>query len=160
MKITDNTYLFSGKVFGALGEVYGIRTCAGMILIDSGAPDIGRTNVMIGLQTWGIEGVPVSHVILTHGHWDHAGSAKAFQDEGAKIMVIVVTSVDINLPHQPYTTGSKIVINAMLYIVVFLRYLSRLNIVNPVYDYHQDNSRRGRRLHLSQRRVRRHGYAI
>ncbi|MDR2648888.1 MAG: MBL fold metallo-hydrolase [Clostridiales bacterium] len=87
MRITDNTYNLSGEAYGALGEVYAARTDQGVILIDCGSPETGYANVKENLASCGLAGARISHVILTHGHWDHCGSAKSFQDDGAVIIV-------------------------------------------------------------------------
>ena len=87
MRITNNVYIVSGESYGALGEVYAIRTDRGVILVDCGAPDVGLMNIKENLSNFGLADLPITHVILTHGHWDHCGCAKALKDESAKIMV-------------------------------------------------------------------------
>lgn len=92
MRITDNIYLLSGGNFAAvgdmsmLGEVYGIYTSKGMIIIDSGGPKTGPARIRETLADLKIC-KPITHVILTHGHWDHAGGAKELQEAGAKVII-------------------------------------------------------------------------
>jgi glyoxylase-like metal-dependent hydrolase (beta-lactamase superfamily II) len=93
MRITDNIYVLSGVVYSAinddaaLGEVYGIRTAEGSVLVDCGPPETGFSNIKDILAQYGLEHEKITHVILTHGHWDHCGSAKALQELGAKLIV-------------------------------------------------------------------------
>ncbi len=92
MRVTDHIYVLSGSYYGAvgdqgvLGDVYGIRTEEGMILIDCGYPETGFAMINETLDYYGIKD-PVTHLLITHGHHDHCGSAKAFQDLGASVIV-------------------------------------------------------------------------
>lgn len=91
MKITQNLYMLSGCFFcggdyDQFGNIYGIHTPEGMILIDSGLPGHGAEMVADTMKFWGLED-KISHVIVTHGHVDHAGNGKYYQDMGAKIIV-------------------------------------------------------------------------
>jgi glyoxylase-like metal-dependent hydrolase (beta-lactamase superfamily II) len=92
MRVSDHVYVLSGSYYGAvnnqdvLGDVYGIRTDDGFILIDCGVVGTGPARIKKTLAECGIPD-PISYVILTHAHWDHAGGGKEFQDAGAKIVV-------------------------------------------------------------------------
>ena len=92
MRVTDHVYVLSGGCYAAvdnravLGEVYGVRTPKGMILIDCGAPRTGLAAIQESLDYYGIDD-PITYVMLTHGHWDHCGSASAFKRAGARIVV-------------------------------------------------------------------------
>ncbi len=91
MRVTDHTYVLSGTnysagEYGPLGNVYGIQTNEGLILIDCGLPDSGLEIIQETLDYYGITD-PVTHVLVTHAHVDHCGNAKYYQDRGAKIIV-------------------------------------------------------------------------
>lgn len=86
MQIRKNLYLVSGGTYGILANVCAITYQGGTVLIDCGKPESFDTIINI-LSYWGINKDSVTHVILTHGHDDHAGTAKAFQQLGAKIIV-------------------------------------------------------------------------
>jgi len=112
MRITENLFLLSGASFSAvgdvatLGEVYGIRTSEGIIVIDCGAPKTGPAMLKETLASLNVH-EPITHVILTHGHWDHAGGAKELQDAGAKIIVgaedaIYCTNGGVKGMHSPF----------------------------------------------------------
>ncbi|MDH3292625.1 MAG: MBL fold metallo-hydrolase [Gemmatimonadota bacterium] len=58
----------------------GFDTCyvlkaGGVIAIDAGAPHKGKSFVR-GLERAGIQPEEVKLIVLTHGHWDHIGSAR------------------------------------------------------------------------------------
>lgn len=86
MKIRENIFLLSGGIYGQLGNVVGIRHKDGLILVDDGNPNAVDT-IRENLQYWRMTEKDVTHVFLTHGHDDHAGTSKFFQDAGAKIVV-------------------------------------------------------------------------
>jgi len=57
----------------------------GVIMIDSGDPKKGKT-FLKGLEKAGINPNEIQLIILTHGHWDHIGSAAEIKAAtGAKI---------------------------------------------------------------------------
>ena len=92
MRVTDNTYVLSGSYFSAvndsstLGDVYGIKASEGIILVDCGSPVTGLAMLRETLAYFDVA-EPITHVIITHAHWDHCGSAKELQEAGAKIIV-------------------------------------------------------------------------
>jgi len=92
MRVTNNIYVLSGSYFSAvgniatLGDVYGIRTDAGVILIDSGAPKTGPEMLRETLSYFEVK-EPITHLLITHAHWDHSGGAAELQAAGAKVAV-------------------------------------------------------------------------
>ena len=86
MQITGSIYLVSGANYDLLGNVYAIRGEHGVALVDSGEPCAAEV-IEASLARWGMGGLPVTHLFLTHGHADHAGSAEHFQKKGAKVIV-------------------------------------------------------------------------
>lgn len=86
MQIRRNLYMVSGGVYGQLGNVFAVRYQGGCFLIDDGNPEAYDT-IVGNLRDWGISENEITHVFLTHGHDDHAGTSKKFQELGAKIVV-------------------------------------------------------------------------
>jgi len=78
----EPTRLFDNlSVIGSVGTaVYVIQTSEGMILIDAGYPDQTESVVLPGLKALGLDPAKVRYVIVTHGHSDHFGAARYFQD--------------------------------------------------------------------------------
>ncbi|MFO7601258.1 MAG: MBL fold metallo-hydrolase [Candidatus Desulfacyla sp.] len=57
----------------------------GIIMIDGGAPKKGKA-FLSAIETLSINPEDIQLVVLTHGHWDHIGSAKEIKDlTGAKL---------------------------------------------------------------------------
>lgn len=86
MQIRNNLFYVSGGLYGQLGNVYAIKHETGYVLIDAGTPAAYEI-IVENLAYWGICAKEITHVFLTHGHDDHAGSASYFQSLGAKVII-------------------------------------------------------------------------
>lgn len=86
MQIKKGLYQVSGGSFGKLGNAYAVEHEKGYLLIDSSNPTALET-ILSNLSYWGIQEKAITHVLLTHGHDDHAGCAAYFQKLGAKVVV-------------------------------------------------------------------------
>jgi hydroxyacylglutathione hydrolase len=65
-------------------ECYLIRS-EGSILIDAGAPNKAK-GIVKALERLAVQPEEIQLIVLTHGHWDHIGSAKEIKEiTGAKI---------------------------------------------------------------------------
>lgn len=96
----------------------------GVILIDGGDPK-KIEKLKKGVKMAGIKPEEVQLIILTHGHWDHIGSAKDIQDwTGAKVMLHRgdMHFLDDTVPSQPpgLTLWGKICI---AFIKVYTRFV-------------------------------------
>jgi glyoxylase-like metal-dependent hydrolase (beta-lactamase superfamily II) len=96
MRITDHVYVLSGSYYtatdmrgldrnGLLGEVYGIHTPQGIILVDCGLPGSGLAMIRETLAYYGLE-ERIACLVVTHAHNDHCGNARAIQETGARVI--------------------------------------------------------------------------
>lgn len=82
VRLFDNVY----AVGNSETAVYAIATSDGIVLIDSGYADRVESVVVAGLQKLGLDPAKVKYVLLGHGHADHFGGARYFQDHyGARV---------------------------------------------------------------------------
>lgn len=82
VKLFDNVY----AVGNSEATVYAIVTPQGIVLIDSGYADRVETVVVSGLRKVGLDPASVKFVLLGHGHADHFGGARYFQERyGARV---------------------------------------------------------------------------
>lgn len=86
MRLRNRVYLVSGGMFGKLGNVYLVQHAKGYIMIDCGRYD-ALSVILENLAYWGIAPEAITHLLLTHGHDDHAGSSSYFQQCGAIVYV-------------------------------------------------------------------------
>ena len=90
MRITPNVYLLSGFAYGLHPNAYGV-TIPGdeehMILIDTGLAEPDRMMIEKNRAFWGLDKRKISHVLLTHSHFDHSGNALYYYEQGAKIVM-------------------------------------------------------------------------
>ena len=73
--VVEGVYVLRGLV-----NVYLLRTSGGLVLIDTGFPG-SEGKIIEALRSLGHGPRDVSHIILTHGHPDHIGSAAALKRE-------------------------------------------------------------------------------
>jgi len=86
MQLRKKLFMVSGGTYGRLGNAYAIQHDRGFVLIDCSVPGAQET-ICKNLHYWGIPENEITHVLLTHGHDDHAGCAAYFQLRGAKVCV-------------------------------------------------------------------------
>jgi glyoxylase-like metal-dependent hydrolase (beta-lactamase superfamily II) len=61
-----------------------VDTGEGIVAIDTGSSPSHATNALAELRK--ITDRPITHVILTHAHWDHVGGLAAVTDSGAEVI--------------------------------------------------------------------------
>lgn len=103
VKLFDNVY----AVGNSEATVYAIVTAQGIILIDSGYADRVETVVVAGLKKLGLDPANVKYVLLGHGHADHFGGARYFQEHGAKVGSTAADWDLINPPNPPATPAAN-----------------------------------------------------
>ena len=98
VKLFDNVY----AVGNSEATVYAITTPQGIILIDSGYADRVETVVVAGLKKLNLDPATVKYVLLGHGHADHFGGARFFQERyGAKVGTAAADWDLIDPPNPP-----------------------------------------------------------
>jgi metallo-beta-lactamase class B len=94
-RIFDNVY-----AIGNSGTtVYVLQTSAGLLMIDAlGANDVD-SQLLPGFQKLGLDPAQVKIILVAHGHADHFGGSKYFQEHfGSKVYV---SAADWNLMENP-----------------------------------------------------------
>ena len=97
VKLFDNVY----AVGNSETTVYAITTSDGILLIDSGYTDRVETVVVPGLQKLGLEPAKVKYILLGHGHADHFGGSKYFQDHYGTKVGTTAADWDLMYPANP-----------------------------------------------------------
>ncbi len=88
--------------------MYAITTPDGILLFDSGYADRVESVVIAGLQKVGLDPAKVKFILLGHGHADHFGVAKYFQDHyGTKIGAAPVDWDLINPANPPANANAN-----------------------------------------------------
>ena len=75
-------------VVGRTGTaVWIVTTSAGLVLIDSGYEEQLESVLLKGMAALGLDPGRVTHVIIAHGHADHVGGARYFQQHGSRVVM-------------------------------------------------------------------------
>ncbi len=101
----EPTRLFDNlSVIGSVGTaVYVIHTSEGLILIDAGYPEQIESVLLPGLKALQLDPAQVRYVIVLHGHSDHFGAARYFQDTyGSKVFL---SAADWDVLDAPQAKG-------------------------------------------------------
>lgn len=86
MKITEHLYKISGVEYETNSNMYAMPYDGGIVLIDAGYKEDQYERASAALENWGLSMNDVTHIFLTHSHYDHAGNVKRFHDQGVKIL--------------------------------------------------------------------------
>lgn len=86
MQILRDIFKVAGEEFRMVPNIYMIRSDDKLIAVDCGTDENDWRIVEENLTYWGIHELPVTHVLITHAHGDHAGYAAELQRRGAKII--------------------------------------------------------------------------
>ncbi len=86
MILAPNIYMLAGMNYGTLGNVYGIVHQDGLLVVDCGRPQEAVPVIEATMCQWGLDKMPITHLLITHAHPDHCGNARYFQKRGAKVV--------------------------------------------------------------------------
>lgn len=87
MQILKDVYKLAGEEYRMVPNIFAIKAENALILVDCGTDDSDWQIVLENMRYWGIDCLPVTHVLITHPHGDHAGNTAMLQRMGAKIIV-------------------------------------------------------------------------
>lgn len=91
---------------------YLIESADGLILIETG-PATAFDNLVSGIKALGYDWKEVKHVFLTHIHFDHAGAAWKFAENGAQIYVHPIGLPHLNNPEKLWNSAKRIYLDDM-----------------------------------------------
>ncbi|WP_171649955.1 MBL fold metallo-hydrolase [Paenibacillus foliorum] len=86
MQIMKDVYLLSGQPYGVSSNVYAVMGQESIVMIDCGTGDEDYKLIEHNLASWGLDHYPVSHLLLTHSHFDHCGNAHIFSKKGTQLI--------------------------------------------------------------------------
>ena len=83
-KLFDNFYYVGRTDVGA----WLLKTSDGLVLIDTlYTPEEAEKTIISGIRKLGFDPAQIKLVLITHGHTDHAGGWKYFNQKGIKVML-------------------------------------------------------------------------
>src|SRR5437867_13035771 len=97
IKIFDNVYAIGNSET----TTYVLPTSEGLVLIDSGFENKVESTLVPHLQKLGLDPAKVKYILLGHGHADHFGGAKYFQDHYGTQVATTAADWDLINPANP-----------------------------------------------------------
>ncbi|MFO1505157.1 MAG: MBL fold metallo-hydrolase [Steroidobacteraceae bacterium] len=82
-RVFDDLFFLGQTAF----SVWGLRTSAGIILVDSIFDYSVEAEVLQGLRKLGMDPADIRYVIISHAHADHSGGAGILQRQDARIVM-------------------------------------------------------------------------
>jgi hydroxyacylglutathione hydrolase len=82
MQLLKDIYLVSGFAYGLHPNAYAVKGRDAVVLIDSGLDERDLATIDGTLRYWDLAQYPLTHLLLTHSHFDHSGNAHAIRQRG------------------------------------------------------------------------------
>jgi metallo-beta-lactamase class B len=93
MQVVPGVYLVNGYPYGRHQNCYVVRAAGAAIRIDCGdLTDDSFETVRAGCARWGIAMEGLSHLLVTHAHFDHSSHAARLQRAGLRIVAAAGTA--------------------------------------------------------------------
>lgn len=86
MKLSEHLFQVSGVQYETNSNIYAIQYRDGIILIDCGFQERQWERMKACMDRWNLKLQDVTHVFLTHSHFDHAGNVWRVNRLGAKVL--------------------------------------------------------------------------
>lgn len=87
MQILKNVYQILGASYADIANIYVIEGEDGqLILVDTAETEEDYMLMKENMRLWGLDERKITHVLLTHKHFNHIGNAWRFRETGAKIV--------------------------------------------------------------------------
>lgn len=87
MRLLRDLYQVCGPMYGSQRNIYAVRDGSQVVLVDAGMGDGDYNIVRRVLGEWGLLENELSHVLLTHAHYEHSANAHRFREGGAKVAI-------------------------------------------------------------------------
>jgi glyoxylase-like metal-dependent hydrolase (beta-lactamase superfamily II) len=81
LEVGPGIYVAQGYDFG---DISFLLTPDGIVAIDAGTTEVNARAALAAIRR--VTSQPITHVILTHAHWDHIGGLAAFIGSGARVI--------------------------------------------------------------------------
>lgn len=86
MKLSERIYKVSGVEYRTNSNMYVIQYDRGLIMIDTGFQEEQWERMTTCMNQWGLRLEDVTHVFITHSHFDHAGNVWRANLLGAEVL--------------------------------------------------------------------------
>lgn len=86
MQIMNRIFQLSGQAYGVSPNAYAVLGDNAVVIVDTGTNQAELIIIEENLAAWGLSDYPISHLLITHSHFDHSGNAHIFSKKGTKII--------------------------------------------------------------------------
>jgi glyoxylase-like metal-dependent hydrolase (beta-lactamase superfamily II) len=95
VQILPGVYLVAGDDYypmerpGLDSNVYLVDAGTCLALVDCAFDEVSLDAIFHRIRRWGMDPNRISHLLLTHAHFDHSGNAKRLREQGVRIVAHV-----------------------------------------------------------------------
>lgn len=87
MLLLNGVYQLSGYDFGTVSSMFAVKGKDTLAIVEAGGKDDWAVAART-MQYWNLSKYPVTHVFITHSHFDHIENALMFREKGAQIVAV------------------------------------------------------------------------
>jgi glyoxylase-like metal-dependent hydrolase (beta-lactamase superfamily II) len=85
MQVTKDIYMVLGGAYANIANIFVIKGKNALVMIDTAENTDELAVIDENLHYWGLDSYPISHVLISHKHFNHIGNAHILQKRGALI---------------------------------------------------------------------------
>lgn len=86
MQVMHDVYMMLGNVYANIANIFVVKGPEGLILFDTADREEELDLIDENLHYWGLYDLPITHVFISHNHFNHIGNAHRLRARGAKIV--------------------------------------------------------------------------
>jgi glyoxylase-like metal-dependent hydrolase (beta-lactamase superfamily II) len=86
MEVLHNIFQVFGGAYSNIANVFAVENNGAIVLVDTAENGEEHAAILKNMRYWGLDPCSVTHVLISHKHFNHFGNAHIWRGQGAKIV--------------------------------------------------------------------------